>query len=236
MIPYGPAPRGAAEDPQLAAPRVEPPVDPALPGEPEDAAAVERRRVEVRVAARGGQRERVDVERARVDAHDRVQPAVGDPRAPSGPTITPCGAEPSPSGTCVVLPVAGSSRPSSPECCAVYQTRPVGRGRDVVRVRARRHRILATRSAAADDGARTRAHSSGLDPADEAEAPPAERPEDERLALVEADAGRSSTTTSCVTSTVSVASAGRCREAPRGGDLPPPAASCAARSCSGAAG
>src|SRR5215510_13466249 len=48
--------------------------------------------------------------------------------APSGPTITPCGAEPSPSGTCVVLPVAGSSRPSSPVNCAVYQTEPSGAG------------------------------------------------------------------------------------------------------------
>src|SRR5918996_2528544 len=48
--------------------------------------------------------------------------------APSGPTITPCGAEPAPSGTSVVRPVAGSSRPSFPERWAVYQTVPSGAG------------------------------------------------------------------------------------------------------------
>src|SRR3990172_5977090 len=41
--------------------------------------------------------------------------------APSGPTTTPWGAEPAPRGTSVVLPVAGSSRPSVPVACAVYQ-------------------------------------------------------------------------------------------------------------------
>ena len=46
--------------------------------------------------------------------------------APSGPTITPCGAEPSPSGISVVCPVFGSSRPSLPVCWAVYQTVPSG--------------------------------------------------------------------------------------------------------------
>ncbi len=48
--------------------------------------------------------------------------------APSGPTITPCGAEPMPSAMCSVLPVFGSRRPSSPLRCAVYQTVPSGAG------------------------------------------------------------------------------------------------------------
>src|SRR5918994_2564983 len=44
--------------------------------------------------------------------------------APSGPTITPCGDDPAPSRTRRMLPVRGSSRPSSPVCCPVYQTEP----------------------------------------------------------------------------------------------------------------
>src|SRR5918998_2939652 len=48
--------------------------------------------------------------------------------APSGPTITPCGAEPLPSSTWKVLPVAGSRLPSSPDAWAVYHTVPSGAG------------------------------------------------------------------------------------------------------------
>ena len=44
--------------------------------------------------------------------------------APSGPTITPCGADASPSGISSVWPVLGSRRPSRPVACAVYQTVP----------------------------------------------------------------------------------------------------------------
>ena len=70
--------------------------------------------------------------------------------APPGPTITPCGADPAPSGISSTSPVRGSSRPSSPVCCAVYQTRrpsragatscgcePAGTGNDFSRTRAR---------------------------------------------------------------------------------------------------
>src|SRR5262245_34992642 len=46
--------------------------------------------------------------------------------APSGPTITPCGAEPEPSLTSCVSPVEGLSQPSSPDPCAVNQTPPLG--------------------------------------------------------------------------------------------------------------
>src|SRR6185437_13843921 len=48
--------------------------------------------------------------------------------APSGPTITPCGAEPAPSAICSTRPLATSSRPSAPCPCAVYQTGPPGFG------------------------------------------------------------------------------------------------------------
>ena len=48
--------------------------------------------------------------------------------APSGPWMTPCGAEPSPSETCRTAPVAGSMMPSAPEPCAEYQILPSGAG------------------------------------------------------------------------------------------------------------
>ncbi len=48
--------------------------------------------------------------------------------APSGPTMTPWGAEPAPSAMRRIAPVAGSSQPSSPVCCPVYQTPPSAAG------------------------------------------------------------------------------------------------------------
>src|SRR4051794_1380842 len=48
--------------------------------------------------------------------------------APSGPTMTPCGAEPWPSLISRIAPVAGSRRPSSPASWPVYQTLPSGAG------------------------------------------------------------------------------------------------------------
>src|SRR6266511_296975 len=44
--------------------------------------------------------------------------------APSGPTMTPCGAEPSPSSISSMWPLVGSRWPSLPAFCAVYQTVP----------------------------------------------------------------------------------------------------------------
>jgi hypothetical protein len=38
--------------------------------------------------------------------------------------MTPCGLEPGPRPVCRVCPETGSSQPSSPEDCAVYQTPP----------------------------------------------------------------------------------------------------------------
>lgn len=46
----------------------------------------------------------------------------------SGPMITPCGADPAPSGTRSALPLRGSSRPAAPCACAVYHTVPSGAG------------------------------------------------------------------------------------------------------------
>src|SRR5690242_8296131 len=42
--------------------------------------------------------------------------------------MTPCGAEPGPSGICRVSPVLGSSWPNAPARCAVYQIVPSGAG------------------------------------------------------------------------------------------------------------
>src|SRR5204863_1476069 len=53
-----------------------------------------------------------------------LRPPSVTPGAPSGPTITPCGAEPAPSLYAFVTPNLGSSHPSSPDSCAVYQTPP----------------------------------------------------------------------------------------------------------------
>ncbi len=58
---------------------VEAPVDAVLTGEPEASAAIEGRGVEVDVAARSGQRPVLDLARARIDPHDGVRPALGDP-------------------------------------------------------------------------------------------------------------------------------------------------------------
>src|SRR4029453_12350544 len=42
--------------------------------------------------------------------------------------MTTWGADPSPRGTCLTSPLLGSSRPSAPWPCAVYQTVPSGAG------------------------------------------------------------------------------------------------------------
>ena len=70
---------GCAEDLQVAGARIETPVDAALAREPQHAAAIEHRRVQVGIAGARGQAEQADRLGARVDAHDRVETAVGDP-------------------------------------------------------------------------------------------------------------------------------------------------------------
>ena len=66
----------------VAACRIELAVDAALPREPEMAALIEDRRVQIRVAPVLGQGKAPDRECLRIDAHDRVQPAVRDPCRP----------------------------------------------------------------------------------------------------------------------------------------------------------
>ena len=56
--------------------------------------------------------------------------------APSGPAITPCGADPAPSGISRTSPVAGIEVAERPVVLAGVPDAAVGGGRDVVRVRA----------------------------------------------------------------------------------------------------
>src|SRR5262249_33169690 len=60
--------------------RIEAPVDPALPGEPEHALQIERRGVEVGVARVLGQLPDLDLPCLGVHTHDGVLAAVGEPR------------------------------------------------------------------------------------------------------------------------------------------------------------
>ena len=55
---------------------------------------------------------------------------------PSGPVMTPWGADPAPSLIVRTAPVAGSRCPSVPSRWPVYQTPPSARRRDVMRMRA----------------------------------------------------------------------------------------------------
>ena len=112
--------------------------------------------------------------------------------APSGPTMTPCGAEPSPSGISVVCP-GRRVEPSEPAgVLGRVPDRPVGGGRDVVRVRSGGNRVLV--DAEADGGRRGRSAQRPplprQHPSDDAEAAVPERPEDDRLALLERLPGR----------------------------------------------
>ena len=143
VMPYGPSPRGAWNTRTLPDLRVEAAVDPALPREPEHASLVEGRGVQVRVARSSGSGNRRTF---RVRGSTRTM-ALRPPSvihgAPSGPTMTPCGAEPLPRRVSRDFPVSGSSQPSWPVCCAVYQTPAVAGRSDVVRMRAARDGKLA---------------------------------------------------------------------------------------------
>ena len=108
--------------------------------------------------------------------------------APSGPTMTPCGADPSPSGISVVPPVAGSSRPSLPVAWAVYQTVPSGAGATSCGCEPAGTVYSCTRGATAEveAGRRSVAPLPWHDASDDAEAAVPERAEDDRLAFLEA--------------------------------------------------
>jgi hypothetical protein len=76
------------EDPDHSRARVHASVDAALPGEPQEALAVERGRVEVGVV-RAREREGRDLQALRIDANDGVEAAIGDPRRPVRPDDDP---------------------------------------------------------------------------------------------------------------------------------------------------
>src|SRR5439155_11660110 len=82
--PVGPAPARRVPDLHVARRGIEPAVDPALAREPDAATLVERGRVEVGPLARLRQWPALDLARVRIDAHDRVRAALGDPRRAVG--------------------------------------------------------------------------------------------------------------------------------------------------------
>ncbi len=78
-MPYGPRPLGASKTSTISGVGRDASVDAGLAGEPQRAARVEHRRVEIGGRVVGGKREPPHLPRRRVHADDRVQPAVGDP-------------------------------------------------------------------------------------------------------------------------------------------------------------
>src|SRR5919202_5981103 len=78
-------PARSIEDHNFAGLWIEASVDATLAGEPEDATPVEGGRVEVRARTSCRQRKASDCLGCRVDAHDGIQPAIGDP----GGTVRP---------------------------------------------------------------------------------------------------------------------------------------------------
>ena len=140
-MPYGPAPRGAANASTLPTSGSSRAVHAGLAGEPQHAVPVERGGVEVGGGELGRQREDVDCCGRGSTRTIALSPPSVIHGSPSGPTITPCGRDVSPSSVSLTVPVAGSRWPSFPACWPVYQT-PPSRGRDVVRVAARRDVVL----------------------------------------------------------------------------------------------
>src|SRR6185369_7692251 len=112
----------------LAGLGIEPAINTGLPGEPDAAASVECGGVEIGVGAVLG---KLPVFTSCV-AGSTLTIALSPPSvihaAPSGPMITPCGADPSPSGMRSTCPVSGLRRPSTPARWPVYQTVPSGAG------------------------------------------------------------------------------------------------------------
>src|SRR5438477_8595855 len=79
----GPARR--VEDRHRAAPRIEPPEDAVLSGEPEGSVPIEGRSIEARVRTVRRKREALDLVRYGIDPDDGVETAVGYPRCAVGP-------------------------------------------------------------------------------------------------------------------------------------------------------
>ena len=152
-MPYGPRPRGRVEDLHRAG----------WPGRAARRSPVWPVNQSVPVAVEGGGVQ-VGAGRSPAAGRRRPPPCRGSTRtmafrppsvihgAPSGPTITPCGAEPAPSGISRSRRVAGSSQPSVAVALGRVPDAAVGGGRDVVRVvpaRARDTRCRARPAAAA---------------------------------------------------------------------------------------
>src|SRR5438093_4816382 len=134
-----PLPARRVEHVDLSARWVEPADDPGLPGEPEDAAPVERRGVEALTRPRYGPAP--DLARDRVDADDRVETAVGDPgraiRTDDDAVRSRAAAERD------ALHLAGRGI-EPPELAGTLAGEPhpaIARGRDVVRAHPRRHGV-----------------------------------------------------------------------------------------------
>ena len=125
--------------------RFEPPIEAALPREPQPAGAIEYGRVQVRVGRRRGKREEPHRARTRVHADDRVEPAVGDPRRAVGADDDAVGCR---SGAERRMPRPAGAGIEPAELAARLRRVPdaaVAGGCDVVRVRARRNGVLAQR-------------------------------------------------------------------------------------------
>ena len=122
--------------------RIEAAIDAALPGEPELAALVEGRGVEVCTLEAFRQREQLHVLRLRIETHDRVLPALGNPRgavrSDDHAVRRRALAERD------LLRFAGLRIEHAERALMLRRVpdRAVGRGRDVMRMRAGRHREI----------------------------------------------------------------------------------------------
>ena len=117
-----------------------PPIDPILPGEPEHTLTIKGGCVQVRVTPLRGQREELDGAGRGIDAGNRVLPPSVTQAAPSGPTITPCGA--APRSQCDQIRPAGP-RIEPAEFARGLRGEPhrtIGRGIDIVGPGPRQHR------------------------------------------------------------------------------------------------
>ena len=79
VIPYGPRAPGRTPGPNVARRGIDAAVVAALPRKPRPAPAIERQRVQVGAGRRRRQLPHADRVRFRIDAHDRVLSAIGDP-------------------------------------------------------------------------------------------------------------------------------------------------------------
>ena len=122
----------------LSARRIDTSVDAGLAGEPEDAALVEGRRVEIGLLESLRQRKELHLFAFRIDARDRVQPGLGDPRRAVRPGDHAMRRRALAERH--LLHLAGSRVENAERALVLRRVpdRAVGRGRDIVRMRALR--------------------------------------------------------------------------------------------------